>query len=159
MEEKKISIMHYLITAIIIFGFRFLPTFGAMTPYGMGILGTFIGAVYGWSTIGMVWPSFMALVGLGLSIGMTDLLYASFGNPVVAALFALFPMMAVLSELRITEYVANAFLTNKLQKSKQYRTIDLKKDMKKKCLKTKEYIHSLGEWNEYIEYLKKEICK
>ena len=31
MEEKKISIMHYLITAIIIFGFRFLPTFGAMT--------------------------------------------------------------------------------------------------------------------------------
>lgn len=55
--------------------------------------------------------------------------------------------------------VTDAFLTNKLQKSKQYRTIDLKKDMKKKCLKTKEYIHSLGEWNEYIEYLKKEICK
>lgn len=55
--------------------------------------------------------------------------------------------------------VTDAFLTNKLQKNKQYRTIDLKKDMKKKCLKTKEYIHSLGEWNEYIEYLKKEICK
>lgn len=31
--------------------------------------------------------------------------------------------------------------------------------MKKKCLKTKEYIHSLGEWDKYIEYLKKEICK
>ena len=30
--------------------------------------------------------------------------------------------------------VTDAFLTNKLQKSKQYRTIDLKKDMKKKCL-------------------------
>ena len=43
--------------------------------------------------------------------------------------------------------------------AKYFRTIDLKKDMKKKCLKTKEYIHSLGEWNEYIEYLKKEICK
>ena len=55
--------------------------------------------------------------------------------------------------------VTDAFLTNKLQKSKQYRTIDLKKDMKKKCLKTKEYIHSLGEWDKYIEYLKKEICK
>lgn len=55
--------------------------------------------------------------------------------------------------------VTDAFLTNKLQKSKQYRTIDLKKDMKKKCLKTKEYIHSLGEWDKYIKYLKKEICK
>ncbi len=114
MEEKKVHIIHYLITAVLIFGFRFLPTFSAMTPYGMGILGTFVGAVYGWSTIGMVWPSFMALVGLGLSIGMSNLLYASFGNPVVAALFALFPMMAVLSELHITEYVANAFLTNRL---------------------------------------------
>lgn len=114
MEEKKVSIVHYIITAAIIFGFRFLPPFSAMTPYGMGILGTFIGAIYGWSVIGMVWPSFMALVGLGLSIGMTNLLYASFGNPVVAALFALFPMMAVLSELHITEIIANSFLTNRL---------------------------------------------
>lgn len=53
--------------------------------------------------------------------------------------------------------VTDAFLTNKLQKSKQYRTIDLKKDMKKKCLKTKEYIHSLGEWDKYIKYLKENI--
>ena len=35
--------------------------------------------------------------------------------------------------------ITDTFLTNKIQKSKQYRTIDLKKDMKKKCLKTKEY--------------------
>ena len=42
--------------------------------------------------------------------------------------------------------------------AKYFMTIDLKKDMKK-CLKTKEYIHSLVEGNEYIEYLKKEICK
>ena len=114
MEEKQAKIIHYLITAALIFGFRFLPTFGAMTPYGMGILGTFIGAIYGWTTIGMVWPSFMALCGLGLSVGMVNLLYASFGNPVIAALFALFPMMAVLSELHVTEFVANAFLTNRL---------------------------------------------
>lgn len=53
--------------------------------------------------------------------------------------------------------ITDTFLTNKLQKSKQYRTIDLKKDMKKKCLKTKEYIHSLGEWDKYIKYLKENI--
>ncbi len=29
--------------------------------------------------------------------------------------------------------------------------------MKKKCLKTKEYIHSLGEWDKYIKYLKENI--
>ena len=64
MEQKKVSIVHYIITAVIAFGFGLLPPFGAMTEYGMGLLGTFIGAVYGWSTIGMIWPSFIALTAM-----------------------------------------------------------------------------------------------
>ena len=46
--------IHYLITAIICFGFGLIPPFGGMTEYGMGVLGAFIGAIYGWSTIGMI---------------------------------------------------------------------------------------------------------
>lgn len=34
---------------------------------------------------------------------------------------------------------------------------DIKADMKLKCLKGKEYIHSIGKWNEYIQYLSKEF--
>lgn len=34
---------------------------------------------------------------------------------------------------------------------------NIKADMKLKGLKGKEYIHSIGKWNEYIEYLKKNI--
>lgn len=34
---------------------------------------------------------------------------------------------------------------------------DIKADMAKKCLKTKEYIHSIGKWNDYINYLRKEL--
>ena len=34
---------------------------------------------------------------------------------------------------------------------------DIKADMKKKCLKNKEYINSIGKWNEYLKYLEKEI--
>lgn len=32
---------------------------------------------------------------------------------------------------------------------------NIKADMKKKCLKSKEYIHAIGEWNNYIKYLEK----
>lgn len=69
---------------------------------------------------------------------------------------------AILDSMETKDYllvfrITDSFLNNKLQKSKQYRSIDLKKDMKKKCLKTKEYIHSLGEWDKYIKYLEKEI--
>ena len=34
---------------------------------------------------------------------------------------------------------------------------DIKTDMKKKCLKNKEYIHSIARWDEYLKYLEKEI--
>lgn len=114
MQEKKVSIIHYIITALLCFGFGFLPTFGQMTPYGMGILGCFIGAVYGWSVIGMIWPSIIALTSLGYYMGMGKLLAASIGNPVVAGLLIIFPVFSVLSELHVTEWMANKFITNKV---------------------------------------------
>lgn len=114
MEQKKVNIIHYIITAVIAFGFGFLPPFGAMTEYGMGLLGSFIGAVYGWSTIGMIWPSFIALTAMGYYMGIGTMLAASVGNPVVAGLLIIFPMFSVLSELHVTEWLANKFITNKL---------------------------------------------
>lgn len=41
--QKKVSIIHYIITAAFVFGFGFLPPFGEMTVHGMHVLGTFIG--------------------------------------------------------------------------------------------------------------------
>lgn len=34
---------------------------------------------------------------------------------------------------------------------------NIKSDMRKKCLKGKEYIHSIGKWQEYIQYLRDNI--
>ena len=34
---------------------------------------------------------------------------------------------------------------------------NIKIEMKKKCLKSKEYIHSIGKWKEYIKYLKEDL--
>lgn len=47
----------------------------------------------------------------------------------------------------------------KLLATKKNPIENIKADMKKKCLKSKEYIHSIGKWNEYINYLHKEIEK
>lgn len=55
--------------------------------------------------------------------------------------------------------ITNRFIKNILSKDKLYKTIDLKTDMRKKCLKGKEYIHSMGYWEKYIKYLKKELKK
>ena len=53
MEEKKASLIHYGLVAFFCLAFRFIPPIGQMTPVGMGVLGCFIGAVYGWSTINL----------------------------------------------------------------------------------------------------------
>lgn len=34
---------------------------------------------------------------------------------------------------------------------------DIKADMKLKCLKNKEYVYSIGKWNEYIKFLETEL--
>ena len=79
-ESKKINYIHYVVVAFFCLGFRFIPPVLGLTELGMGIMGTFIGAIYGWVLIDMLWPSVVALVGIGLSIGMNNMMAQSFGS-------------------------------------------------------------------------------
>ena len=51
----------------------------------------------------------------------------------------------------------NQFLRNILSNEEQYKDINFKSDMKKKMLKGKEYIHSIGAWDKYLKYLQQEL--
>ena len=73
MEQKKINVIHYVVVVAFVFLFRFVPGVAGITSLGMGILGSFIGAIYGWITIGMFWPSIITLAGIGLSVGMNQI--------------------------------------------------------------------------------------
>ena len=61
------------------------------------------------------------------------------------------------SDKLLIGHITKQFMSDILSKDKLYRTIKMKTDMRKKCLKNKEYIHSMGYWNKYIEYLEKEL--
>ena len=119
-NAKKINVVHYAICAAFCLLFRFVPGFAGITPMGMGILGTFIGAVYGWMTIGTLWPSVMAMLGLGLSIGMTNLMVAGFGNNTFTCL--IFCMLAVGIGIKngAFNWLAMKVLTNKFLEGKPY---------------------------------------
>ena len=60
----------------------------------------------------------------------------------------------------LISHITNEFLNNILAKDKLYKTlnISMKSDMRKKMLKGKEYIHSMGYWDKYLQYLKVNIC-
>ena len=80
METKKVSLIHYFVVLILAFGFRFLPPFAGITELGMGVLGAFLGAIYGWVFIDLAWPSFIAITATGLSCGMASVITGCFGN-------------------------------------------------------------------------------
>ncbi|MBR6755977.1 MAG: hypothetical protein IKM15_03405 [Peptococcaceae bacterium] len=122
-ETKKISIIHYIVVAAFCFLFRFVPGFAGITSYGMGILGCFIGAIYGWMTIGMFWPSIIALTGMGLSIGINNVLVASFGNVAVIGLMVCMPVIGVCQETGAFNWLIDKLLTSKAMQGKGWLTV------------------------------------
>ncbi|MDO4281478.1 MAG: SLC13 family permease [Peptococcaceae bacterium] len=123
METKKVSLIHYLIVFAFCFLFRFIPGFAGITPLGMGILGSFIGAVYGWIVVGMLWPSIMALVGIGLSIGMNEMYAASFGSMTVICLIFCMPLIGICNETGAFNWVINKLLGSRFMSGKGWITI------------------------------------
>ena len=66
-KTKIMNIGHSLICLYLLFGFGYLPAFGALNTIGMKVLGVFLGMLYGWTFIGFIWPSMIGIIALGLS--------------------------------------------------------------------------------------------
>ena len=124
MQTNKMTYVQCAVVFVLAFFFRFLPPIGQVTPYGMGILGTFIAAIYGWSTIGMVWPSFICLTAIGLTIGPNQMIAAGFNATILAMIFV-FLLMALLEETGATTWLVNTILGSKFTMGKPWLTLFL----------------------------------
>ena len=121
---KQVNPIHYVIVIAFCLFFRFVPGFAGITPLGMALIGSFIGAVYGWITIDMLWPSLIALLGVGLSsIGMNAMLAASFGNYIVVMLILCMGVMGMTMKTGAFDWVAKKLLSNKAMQGKPWFTI------------------------------------
>ena len=74
--------IHSAICVAIMVAFQFLPPVGQITALGMKVLGIYIGLLYGWSTVSLIWPSFLGLFFLAFSGYDTvgHLITSGFGN-------------------------------------------------------------------------------
>lgn len=96
--------------------FRFLPPVGQITPYGMEIMGIFLGSIYGWCTVGFIWPSFLGMILLGLSeYGTISVVFGEgFGNETVLMLFMTFVFFSFINKSGLMNYIANHFIGLKI---------------------------------------------
>jgi hypothetical protein len=62
-------------------------------------------------------------------------------------------------DILVISHITRSFISNKLAKSKLYKSKDIKAEMRKSMLKGKEFIHYSGYWKQYLDYLKKELHK
>lgn len=116
--EKSRSGVFYgklALVLILMVGIGFLPTFGAITPYGMKILGIFIGCVVGWGFGYQFITSVFALILLSFQGENTIdiVLNGAFGNgSLTMVLFALLFCFGI-ERTGLMTYVANWILSRK----------------------------------------------
>ena len=112
--------------AIMVF-FGMIPAPAPMTQVGMVVLGQFIGLIFLWTLVDMVWPTFAAIVLFGTvatqvypnSFALASVYEAgmqSIGNWCVIIVIALLLFCEVLSDTGIVRRVALWFLTRKIAK-------------------------------------------
>lgn len=115
--------MHAAIVVLLMLFFRFLPPFGSMTPFGMTVLGLFLGALWGWINCDMIWPSILAITLLGLT-EYCDSVSAAFTTFISGAIFQqilwLLVFSAILTTSGISDQLANRIVTSKVCKGRPW---------------------------------------
>lgn len=129
MEKAKSGSSTYYIHSAIAIAlmvlFRFIPPIGVMTPLGMEILGVFVGMLYAWITVDMIWPSILGLCLIGFSGyvetgGMAAVLTSVVSNPVLQMLLWLFTFSAIIEVTGLGGQLARRLIGSKLCKGRPW---------------------------------------
>lgn len=109
-------IIHALVTAAIMIGFGYLPAVGALTPYGMRVIGIFFGLIYGWITCGLVLPNMMAFFAVLLFdvMPLNEFLAAGLGADTTMLLIFAIILITAVNESGLGRYMAAWLLSRKI---------------------------------------------
>ena len=117
MAEKNSNVtwyVHHIVTALLIISGHFLPVVEPLTREGMVLLMSFIGAIYGWSFINMLWPSVLAMFSMGMQLGVAKVLAAGLGSQITWMLIFLYLVIGIMTETKIIDNLSAWFLTRKI---------------------------------------------
>ncbi|MBQ2837861.1 MAG: hypothetical protein IJE67_07020 [Peptococcaceae bacterium] len=116
-------ILNWAIVLFMCFVFPNLSPLGALSENGMALVGCFLGAVWGWSTISMEGPSFIALFCMGWYLGFDTIAGAAFGNVTVISLMFMFILLGCISETGAVNWLVTKLFSFKFFVGKPWVTI------------------------------------
>ena len=114
--------LHVIIIFAFMFGFQFVPPIGTITPLGMQTLGILIAIVYGWSTMDMIWPSFLGLFALSLlpDTGAIATFKAGLGDRVTVAIFLFLLLAELINKVGLSKFIADWCISRKFVQGRPY---------------------------------------
>lgn len=121
-KVKPTYFINSAISVLIMIFFRFLPAPAPITPYGITLIGIFIGAVYGWCTVSMIWPTLLALTMLGLTGDNTvnGIWSTAWGNSNIIFIFFLMIFAELLKYSGLDKYIAAWAISRKITEGRPY---------------------------------------
>lgn len=110
---------YYIASAIgllITFGFGYLPPIEQITPLGMKVLGIFLGMIFLWSFVSILWPSLLGIIALIISgyAPLKNVLWLSFGDTVPTLILFAMVLFGAIQHAGVTRRISRWFLTRKI---------------------------------------------
>lgn len=117
--------VHIAIMLLITFGVGMLPPFGQITPFGMKMLGVFLGIVYGWCCIDLLITSVLGFFLIGLTGYTSSLMGISAGlaNTTVVMTLMSFVFAQCLTDIGVSRAIAYWIMSRKFLMGKPWMLI------------------------------------
>lgn len=124
-KTKNKNTAYYINSAIgvaVMLFFGYLPTFSTVTPMGMKILGIYIGLLYLWSTVDMVWPSLLGIVITGFSgyKSVGGLLSAGWGDGTVVYIWLICMFAYFVNKSGVSDNIVRGIMGLKIAKGRPW---------------------------------------
>ena len=114
--------LHPAIMVVLMLSGWILPTFGTITEFGIKVLGIFLGMMWGWIFIDLIWPSLLGMIMLSMcGLGTATQVFASgFGSEIVLLVIFFSIFTAWLEDIGLTNTMTQWMLTRKVLKGRPY---------------------------------------
>lgn len=124
-DKKKMAMkwINIVIVLLLMFGFgQIVQPFSTVTPVGVKVIGVFLGVIYGWGTCGMLWPSLLGMVALGLTglFSVTDAIALGMGNQMVLFMILMLIVVENMNHTGIIINIANWMISRPICKGRPW---------------------------------------
>ncbi len=127
MSESQKHYLNFAIGFVLMFFFQFLPAPAPITPYGMKIIGIFLGIIYLWTTDDILWSSILGLIAmvcLGIFSG-NALTQAAFGQSLLIMMLFTLAVIFCMDKSGLFGWIANWMMRLKFVQGRPWMLITI----------------------------------